>query len=280
MTRAQFIALTRLDKPIGIWLVFFPAGWAVALASAPGTDWRLLLLCLWGAVLTRSAGCIINDLTDRKLDAYVERTKDRPLASGAVSVGAALQLLFLLLLAALMLALALPSSVFTLSFLAVPMIVAYPWMKRITWWPQMFLGLTFNLGVLIGWAAVADTVGMPALWLYLGAVAWTFGYDTLYAHQDAADDTKVGIKSSARALGEDTVRVVGLAYAFFIACLTLAGAEAGVGIPYFAGLTVAAMHLIWQLWCCDIHDAALAGRLFRSNRWVGLVILLGAVFSG
>lgn len=280
MTRAQFIALTRLDKPVGIWLVFFPAAWAVALASAPATDWRMLLLCLWGAVLTRSAGCIVNDLTDRKLDRHVARTKDRPLASGAVSVGAALQLLFLLLLSALFLALALPPAVFVLSFLTVPLIVAYPWMKRITWWPQMFLGVTFNLGALIGWAAVRDAVDMPALWLYLGAVAWTFGYDTLYAHQDAVDDAKVGIKSSARALGDNTVRVVGLAYAFFIACLTLAGAQAGAEPGYFTGLTVAALHLLWQLWRCDIRDPALAGRLFRSNVWVGLMILLGTVLSG
>lgn len=281
MTFAHFTALTRLDKPIGIWLVFFPAAWAVALASCgeAGIRWDILCACFIGAVLTRSAGCIINDLTDRRLDTHVERTRSRPLASGAVSVKAALMLLCFLSVASLCLALLLPPMVLYLAFLAVPMIVLYPWMKRITWWPQMFLGLTFNLGTLIGWAAATGDVSPAALWLYAGSVAWTFGYDTLYAHQDAADDVRVGIKSSALALGADTVRVVGLSYAFFIACLTAAGASAGAMPAYYAGLSVAAMHLIWQLVRCDISNAALAGRLFRSNAQVGLILLLGALLS-
>ena len=281
MFLAPLIALMRLDKPIGIWLVFYPAAWAVLLASCThtGIAWELLFACFIGAVLTRSAGCILNDLADRKLDMHVERTRNRPLASGVVSVRAALILLFVLLLLSLALALMLAPAVLYVAVLAVPMIALYPFMKRITWWPQLFLGLTFNLSALIGWAAVRDAIDPAAWWLYAGAVAWTFGYDTLYAHQDATDDAQVGIKSSARALGARTVWVVGLSYALFIACLTAAGASAGIGIAYFFGLVVAAAHLSSQLWRFRLRDATLAGSLFRSNTWVGATILVGAFFS-
>lgn len=277
MTLHGLIALTRINKPIGIWLVFFPAAWGVVLASrAAGLDGALLFACFAGAVLVRSAGCIANDLADRRFDAQVERTRLRPLACGAVSVKEALALLVLFGLGALAVALMLPPTVLYVAIAAVPMILAYPFMKRLTWWPQMFLGLTFNLGAPIGWAAVTDAIEAPALWLYAGSVAWTFGYDTLYAHQDAADDARAGIKSSALALGGDTVRVVGLSYAFFLLCLTVAGAESGIGWPYYAGIVAAAAQLGWQLLRADIHDAALAGRLFRSNQWAGLAVLLGA----
>lgn len=279
MQIAPFIALTRLDKPVGIWLTFLPAAWAVVLAGCAhaGLAWDVLFACFIGAVLVRSAGCILNDLADRRLDAHVERTRTRPLASGAVSVRAALVLLCILLSLSLMLALLLPPMVLWIACIAVPMIAAYPWMKRITWWPQMFLGLTFNLSALIGWAATTGALAPAALWLYAGAVCWTFGYDTLYAHQDRHDDEKVGIKSSARALGYDTVRVVGLSYACFIACLTAAGATANAPLPYFVGLVAASAHLIWQLLRCDIDDAALSGTLFRSNTQAGLLVLLGAL---
>jgi len=276
---ALYARLMRLDKPVGIWLVFFPAAWAVALAGCreAGVDWAVMFACLVGAVLTRSAGCIINDLTDRRLDAYVARTASRPLASGAVSRREAFVLLFLLLLLALGLALLLPPLVLWLSCAALPFIIAYPWMKRITWWPQAFLGLTFNLSAPIGWAAATGSLDWPALWLYLGALGWTFGYDTIYAHQDAADDAVVGIKSSARALGPRTRRAVAGAYGVFILLLGLAGLQAGAGLGYALGLAAAALHLGWQLRRLDIMNPALCGRLFRSNSQVGLVILLGAV---
>lgn len=285
MQLAPLISLTRLDKPVGIWLVFFPASWAVLLASGwlsssctiTGISWDVLFACFIGAIFTRSAGCIMNDLADRKLDAQVARTRTRPLAAGTVSVRAALLLLGLLLLLSLALALILPRTVLHVALLAVPMMALYPLMKRITWWPQMFLGLTFNLGALIGWAAVTDSIAPAAWWLYVGAVFWTFGYDTLYAHQDRTDDTAIGIKSSARALGDSTVFVVGLSYALFIACLTMAGALAEAAWPYFAGLCLAAAHLSFQLLRCDISNPALMGQLFRSNTWAGGLIALGAM---
>ncbi len=281
MRLAPYIALMRLDKPVGIWLVFFPAAWGVALASCheTGLRWAEFFACFVGAVLVRSAGCVLNDLADRTLDRHVARTASRPLAAGTVSVQAALLLAAVLLLLALGVALMLPPTVLIIACLAMPMIAAYPFMKRITWWPQAFLGLTFNLGALMGWAAVRDTVDAAAWWLYAGSVLWTFGYDTLYAHQDREDDAKIGIKSSARALGQHTVWVVGLAYAGFMACLTMGFALAGAYWPAFMGITVASMHLCWQLWRFDLADAAGAGRLFRSNSRVGLVILAALLAS-
>lgn len=276
-----YARLMRLDKPVGIWLVFFPAAWAVALAGCreAGIDWAVLFACLVGAVLTRSAGCIINDLTDRTLDAHVERTATRPLASGAVSRREALVLLGVLLWLALGVALLLPPLVLWLSVAALPFIIAYPWMKRITWWPQAFLGVTFNLSAPIGWAAATGELSLVALWLYLGALCWTFGYDTIYAHQDAADDARVGIRSSARALGVFTTPVVALSYAACTACLLVAGLLAGVGDAYFYGLALAGGHLAWQVYRADIHDPALCGRLFRSNQWAGLAIAAGALIA-
>ena len=194
MTLHPLLVLMRLDKPIGIWLLFFPAGWAVALAAAPGTLLPLLAAMLLGSALTRAAGCIMNDLTDRQLDAQVERTRTRPLASGAVSPRQALALLALLLVLALSLALSLPRAVLALALVAVPMIAAYPWMKRLTWWPQLFLGLTFNLSALAGWLATGQPLSAAAFTLYAASILWTLGYDTIYAIQDMADDATVGIR--------------------------------------------------------------------------------------
>ncbi len=273
--------LMRLDKPVGIWLVFFPAGWAVLLASCAetGVRWDVLFVCALGAVITRSFGCIINDLTDRNLDAHVARTRTRPLASGELSPRAAVLAALLLIVMAFGLVLLLPPMALTIACLAVPMILAYPWMKRVTWWPQMFLGLTFNLGALIGWAGVTGTIDTPAVWLYVAAVAWTFGYDTLYAHQDREDDARLGIKSSARALAGDTVRVVGYAYGLTIACLMMAGLSVSAQMGYWLALVAAAAQFCTQLLRFRLDNPQIAGRLFRSNVLVGVVMLVGAYFA-
>lgn len=277
-----YARLMRLDKPVGIWLVFFPAAWAVGLAACHevGLDWAVLFACLVGAGLTRSAGCIVNDLTDQTLDAGVARTASRPLASGAVTRREAYGLLVLFALLSLGLALLLPPLVLTLACVSVPFILAYPWMKRFTWWPQAFLGITFNLSAPIGWAAATGGLDWPALWLYLGAILWTFGYDTIYAHQDAADDARVGIRSSALALGDRTKPVVAACYALFLLCLLMAGIKADAGVAYsVAVLVLAGGHLCWQVQRLDIRDPALCGRLFRSNQWVGLFVALGACIA-
>lgn len=263
--------LMRLDKPIGIWLLFFPAAWAVALT---GGSSRLMLIMLVGAVVMRAAGCIINDLTDRKLDAKVARTKNRPLASGTVPVWHAFLLLAFLLLLALAIALALPISVFFLALLALPMIAAYPWMKRITWWPQLFLGFTFNLGALFGWLATGHGLSASALTLYAACVFWTLGYDTIYAVQDMKDDASIGIRSSARRVGKKHLRAfVAGCYGLMLALLAVTGARLEVSIVYYLGLLLMGAQLLWQVRQLPPTPSH-AGTLFRSNQWAGLIFLV------
>ncbi len=273
MTIAPYIALTRLNKPIGIWLLFFPAGWAVALVGGEHTG-ALMLTMLLGAAITRASGCIINDITDRKLDARVARTKHRPLASGAIPLWHAFALLALLLLAALVLALSLPLQVFLLALLAVPMIAAYPWMKRLTWWPQIFLGLTFNLAALFGWLAADAPLALPAFTLYAASVLWTLGYDTIYAVQDMADDATVGIRSTARRVGLGRIRwFVAACYGLMLALLALTGALLHLDLVYYLGLALMAAQLLWQIRQLPC-TAEQAGRLFISNQWAGLILLM------
>jgi 4-hydroxybenzoate polyprenyltransferase len=277
MTMHPFILLTRLHQPIGIWLLFFPAAWAVALVAPDAAVATLMLVMLLGAALTRSAGCILNDLTDRRLDAQVARTQHRPLASGAVTQAQALLLLAVLLLLALALALSLPLQVFWLALLAVPMIAAYPWMKRITGWPQMFLGITFNLAALFGWLATGQPLTLAAGLLYLAAALWTLGYDTIYAVQDMVDDARVGIRSSARSLGLTRVRLfVACCYAGMLISLGFVGWLQGVGLPYFLGWMAAAIQAGWQIFHLP-PSTDRAARLFRSNQWLGLFFLMGVL---
>ncbi len=268
----------RLDKPIGIWLLYFPAGVAACMAERSEPDINLLILLFVGALITRSAGCVINDLTDRKLDAQVERTKNRPIASGAIPVQHALVLLFALGFAALLLLMFLPSIVIGLAFLALPMIVIYPWMKRLTWWPQLFLGLTFNFGVLIGWAATGASFTSATVLLYGACIFWTLGYDTIYAMQDMDDDRMAGIKSSALRLGRSIVRFVSGWYAIMLLCLIFAGLMANTGPIYLLGIVLVALHVRWQVREVPFAKAEhRAGTLFHSNQWLGLV-LFGAIY--
>jgi 4-hydroxybenzoate polyprenyltransferase len=269
------LQLMRLDKPIGIWLLAFPALWAVGLAAQDTTQlFTLSATMLVGAAITRAAGCIINDLTDQRLDAHVERTRNRPLAAGRVTRQGAFILLFLLLTLALLIALSLPRAVLYLALLAVPMIAAYPWMKRITWWPQVFLGLTFNLSALMGWATTGHALDATSFMLYGAATAWTLGYDTIYAIQDIADDEKLGIRSTARRVGNRVITFVTLCYLAVFILLLILGIAVDSHWPYFIGLVLAATHALWQirqLPCPPEH----AGAIFRSNQWLGLAILLG-----
>jgi 4-hydroxybenzoate polyprenyltransferase len=268
----------RLDKPIGIWLVFFPAAWAVSIA-APLSDipW-LVMLMLVGATLTRSAGCIINDLTDRALDAKVARTQNRPLASGRVPHWQAFVLLLFLLLLALLLALSLPQPVLSLALIAVPMIITYPWMKRITWWPQLFLGLTFNLSALIGWAATGTPLMLASFTLYAAAVLWTLGYDTIYAVQDIKDDALIGIRSSARAVGRQLKPFVAACYGAMFLLLAATGLLIGAHFPYTLGIVAAFIYALTQIRKLPV-PAARAGALFRSNQWLGVLILAGILID-
>lgn len=268
-----YLQLLRLDKPIGIWLLFFPAAWGVLLAPAPFNP-ALLLVMLIGAAITRAGGCIINDLTDRDLDRAVERTRSRPLAAGTVPVAHAYILLAVLAATALLIALSLPSGVLLVALIAAPMIAAYPWMKRLTWWPQLFLGLTFNLGALAGWLATGAPLSLSAITLYAACIAWTLGYDTLYAQQDAADDASIGIRSTARLAGDHLRNFVGSSYTAMLALLTATGWLLDAGPLYLLGLIAVSAHAVWQVRRITLTDPASGGRLFRSNQWLGLIFAL------
>ena len=274
-----YLQLLRLHAPIGIWLLVLPALWAVGLAAPLADMPRLMALMLLGAFLTRAAGCIINDLTDRRLDARVERTRTRPLAAGTVPVSHAVGLLILLLALALWLALQLPVAVFYVALVAVPMITAYPWMKRLTGWPQLFLGLTFNLSAPMGWLASGAPLEASALLLYGASVLWTLGYDTIYAVQDMSDDAIVGIRSSARTLGLTRLRpFIAGCYGGMLLALGAMGLMQSLAGFYWVGLALAALHASWQVRALPCSPAR-AGKLFRSNAWLGLMVLVGILAS-
>ncbi len=275
MQLRPYIQLMRLDKPIGIYLLFFPAAWAVALVAPLRAIPYFLLIMLVGAAVTRAAGCIINDLTDRKLDAGVERTRGRPLAAGTVPVWHAYALLGGLLFVALLIALSLPRAVFLLALVALPMIAVYPWMKRITWWPQLFLGFTFNLSALFGWVATGAPLSGAAFALYAACICWTLGYDTIYAVQDMADDTRMGIRSTARLFGANIRRNVAICYLLMLLDLAITGFLLDRELAYDFGLMAVALHIAWQLRQLPVTPER-AGTIFKSNQCIGYM-LLGAI---
>jgi 4-hydroxybenzoate polyprenyltransferase len=272
-----YALLARLDRPIGTWLLFLPGLWGLALGGAPWPDAWLVALFGIGAVVMRGAGCVVNDLWDRDIDRRVARTAGRPLASGALSARQALAFLLLLLLIGLAILLQLTWAAILLGVASLVPIAIYPGMKRITWWPQAFLGVTFNWGVPMGYAAATGEVSAAALVLYAAAIFWTLGYDTIYAHQDREDDALVGVRSTARLFGEATRPFLAACYAATVALAALAGVMAGLSAAFFAGLAVAAGLLAWQVARLAIDDAARCGRLFRANRDVGLVIAAAIV---
>jgi 4-hydroxybenzoate polyprenyltransferase len=273
-----FAVLARWDRPIGTWLLLWPCWWAVALA--PGwPDLELLLLFALGAVAMRGAGCVINDLADRDLDARVERTRHRPLASGQLTTAQAVAFLVLQLLVGLLILLSFNRFTILLGFASMPLVIAYPFMKRITWWPQAFLGLTFNWGALVGWSAVTGDLAAPALTLYAAGFLWTLGYDTIYAHQDKVDDALIGVKSSARFLGAATPRWLWRFYAAALALIGVAGWLAATGPGFYLVLTLAGAHLAWQVHTLDLDDPRSCLLRFRSNREFGALVFL-ALLAG
>jgi 4-hydroxybenzoate polyprenyltransferase len=274
-----FASLMRLDRPIGTWLLYWPCAWGVALAGVRGR-WDLLLWLALGAFAMRSAGCVYNDIVDRELDRKVERTRLRPLASGRVSPRAAWALTILLCLVGLVVLLQLDRTAQFVALGSIALVAAYPFMKRITWWPQAWLGLVFSWGALVGWPAVTGELGLPALWLYAGSVAWVIGYDTLYAIQDIEDDALVGVKSSARRLGDQAPLGVGIFYG--LALLLWAAAIWSVRPDWVALLPLvpAGLHLLGQALRADPRDGEGALRLFRSNRTAGLLVFAAMLVVG
>jgi 4-hydroxybenzoate polyprenyltransferase len=275
-----WLRLGRFDRPAGTWLLLLPGWQALALGPARHGGWpdlRLIVLFAIGAAVMRAAGCAYNDIVDRDLDAKVERTAKRPIPSGQISVKGAWAFLVGCSLVGLAILLSMNVLAIGLGVLSLGLVAAYPFMKRVTWWPQAWLGLTFNWGALLGFAAAAGAPGWPPLLLYASGIAWTLGYDTIYAVQDMEDDALVGVKSSARALGPHApVAVLG----FYLLSLLLAVAAAwtaGLGplfLPFAGGF---ALHLSLQAARLRIDDGPLALKLFKSNRDAGLLLFAGLV---
>ncbi|MED5304618.1 MAG: 4-hydroxybenzoate octaprenyltransferase [Pseudomonadota bacterium] len=276
-----YILVARLDRPIGWWLLLLPGWWVIPVAAPGiGAGFFLMALFLAGAVAMRAAGCVVNDLWDRRLDSQVERTAGRPLAAGTIGIFEALLFLGLLCAIGLTVLVQLPFFAILTGIAALPLVILYPLAKRVTWWPQAVLGLTFSWGVPLGWAAASGSPPPAALGLvYAGSVAWVFGYDTIYAIQDMADDREVGVKSSALGLGRHLRAGVATAYALAVAGLGLGfWLLLGTGI-WVAALVAMALHLAWQSYRLDAGDPAMALRLFKSNRDAGLILTAGLVIN-
>jgi len=278
-----YAKLMRLDRPIGTWLLLWPCWWSLvwALDMAPSgaRDWLYLawLYALFGigAVVMRGAGCTYNDIVDREFDAKVERTRTRPIPSGQVSVKQAIGFMLLLLCVGLAILLALNWFAVMVGAVSLVLVFTYPLMKRITYWPQFVLGLAFNWGALLGWAAVTGTLGWAPALLYIGGIAWTLGYDTIYAHQDKEDDILVGVKSTALKLGAQSRAWIGGFYVAALALFAAAGIADGLGWPFYLGLALGAAQLAWQVADMNLDDAADCLVKFKSNRWFGWILVAG-----
>ncbi len=270
--------LARWDRPSPALFLLWPCWWGQMLAPGWPSLW-LAFLFLIGAYAMRGAGCTINDMTDRNLDAQVARTRNRPLASGRLTMKQALVFLGAQLLVGLLVLVQLHVGAILVSLAALPLIVIYPWMKRITWWPQLFLGITFNWGALVGWIATTGSLDWPAVLLYAAGIFWTLGYDTIYAHQDKADDALIGVKSTARRLGESTALCLWGFYGLVLLFLALAGLSVGIGWLFYLALLTVALHFAWQITTLDINDPGNCLARFRSNREAGLLVMV-ALFAG
>ncbi len=275
-----YIYLARLDRPIGIWLLALPGWWGIVLASGGVggmglREWYMAALFGVGAIVMRGAGCVVNDIWDRNLDAGVERTQARPLASGSLSVREALLFLAGLLWLGFAILIQMNMMTIMLGFLVLPLIALYPLMKRWTYWPQAFLGLTFNFGALMGWACVTDSIDFSAILLYGGGIFWTLGYDTIYAHQDKEDDALMGVKSTALKFGKHSRFFVSGFYLLFTIFIGISSVLASGKSFSLIFLVPAALHLAWQIKSWDIDDAQKCLHIFKSNKLTGLLVLAG-----
>lgn len=275
-----YLRLARFDRPIGFFLLAFPCFWSVALAARsleePYPDPWLLFLFAVGAIAMRGAGCTYNDLIDREIDAQVARTRSRPLPSGQLTPRAAFIFMLALCLIGLVVLLSFNSTTIWLGLGVIPIVALYPFVKRFSHWPQAVLGLAFNWGALLGWPAVLGRLDWPAIVLYAGAVAWTIGYDTIYAHQDREDDDLIGLKSTALRFGSATKPWLVSLYALAWLAITAAGLMANAGTAFLICMLAAAAQLAWQVATLDIDDAENCLNRFRSNRDFAAIVL-GAI---
>ena len=280
-----YLRLARLDRPIGSWLLLMPCWWSVGLAGMRVEQfprlWHIVLFFI-GAFAMRGAGCTWNDLVDRNLDGLVERTRSRPIPSGQVTVAGATAFMLLQALVGFLVLIQFNRFTVITGLCSLLVVAIYPFMKRITYWPQIVLGLAFSYGALLGWPAAFGRLDWPAIVLYAGSISWVIGYDTIYAHQDREDDLLIGIKSTALLFGDNTRSMLAGFYAGAVVLIGAAGLMAGGGFIFVLGLIAFAAHLTWQVLRLDINDSAHCLKLFKSNRDAGLILfaamLLEAVF--
>lgn len=283
-----YLKLARLDRPIGTWLLLFPCWWSLALALKAESNlallgWRDLLPVLYfalGALIMRGAGCTFNDIVDRDFDAKVARTALRPIPAGQISVKQASLFLALLLLAGLAILLQFNAFTVALGIASLLLVVTYPFMKRITYWPQAWLGLTFNWGALMGWTAVTGSLSWPPLLLYMGGIAWTLGYDTIYAHQDKEDDALIGVKSTALKLGNATKTWLWIFYGTALVFMGAAGWSIGLNWIFLTAIAAMGLQMAWQVRGLRQDDPEDCLGKFKSNRFLGWIYLIGVLAAG
>ena len=280
-----YLQLMRADRPIGTWLLLWPGLWSIVLAShfhgnqmiIP--DINLLLLFSLGAIVMRGAGCVVNDLWDRDADGKVKRTKERPIPSGRVSVFGAIIFLIFLSLIGLYILLQLNNFAQIVGAASLILIIIYPLMKRITYWPQLMLGFTFNWGALLGWAAITGTIELPAALLYIGGIFWTLGYDTIYAHQDREEDKIIGIKSTVLRLGSNTHRWLIIFYGCSLLFYLAAGWYSKMGFWFYPGMLFAGVHFIYQYSSLDINNRETCLKIFKSNHHFGIIVFISLIMG-
>ena len=278
-----YLRLARLDRPIGSWLLLLPCWWSSALAAIAAHQrlpnlWHIALFFV-GAFAMRGAGCTWNDIVDRDLDGAVERTRSRPIPSAQVSVAQAGLFLVAQSLVGLLVLIAFNGFTVALGVASLAIVAVYPFMKRVTYWPQIVLGLAFSWGALMGWAAAFGRLDSPALLLYAGSISWVIGYDTIYAHQDREDDALIGIKSTALLFGPRTKPMLALFYTVAVILIGAAGFAVGGGIVFGIGLLAFAAHLTWQIVRLDIADPDNCLAIFKSDRYAGLILFAGLVLD-
>jgi 4-hydroxybenzoate polyprenyltransferase len=276
-----YLRLARADRPIGSWLLLMPCWWSAGIAAVYAghpypNPWHVLLFFV-GAFVMRGAGCTWNDIVDRDLDAMVARTRSRPIPSGQVSVRGAIVFLVFQALIGLLVLLQFNRFTILTGIASLGIVAIYPLMKRITWWPQIVLGLAFSYGALMGWAAVFSRLEAPAVLLYAGSICWVIGYDTIYAHQDREDDALIGVKSTARLFATRTRLALIIFYSLAVLLIGLAGAAAEAGPVFVVGCVLFGAHLGWQIQRLDIDNPELCLRLFQSNRDAGLILFAALI---
>lgn len=281
-TIQNYLQLTRLGKPIGIWLLFLPCLFGLALAYKSNHNFDFIyftILFFLGAVFMRSSGCIINDIWDRNFDKNVARTMMRPIASGKISVKNAFIFLAILLFFSLIILLQFNLPTIFLGFASLIFVVSYPLMKRITYFPQLFLGFTFNLGILFASSAVLGKITFAAFLLYLSSIIWTLIYDTIYGYQDLEDDIKIGVKSTAIKFGQNPQKILYLLTILYLFLLIILGISNNFKFAYFPLILLACAHLCCQIKTCDFKNSKDCLKKFKSNFWVGIIILTAIILG-